>query len=130
MKAFQERISLPFRSWEALLKTYDEFIKSIETGELVAMVPLLRVPMPWREDTEEHYRFDAITHLASLRLYKTIEDLIYSHEPPGLEAYAVTGVTPEEVKKTLKQAWKEKNLWLKFTEKEWLEAFIGEKLED
>lgn len=128
-RAFQERIGLPFRSWENMIKTYNEFIADIEAGKVLALIPLHRIPMPWREDTEENWRYDAIVHLTSIRLYKTIDDLIYSREPPGLEAYGVMGVTAKEVKEVIKKAWREKNIWFRAVSKEDLEAFIEEKLE-
>jgi hypothetical protein len=67
--------------------------------------------------------------LSSTGLYKTIDELIRSSEPPGLEAYGVMGVTPEEVKEAVKKAWKEKNLWFIGTLKQDLERFIGESLQ-
>lgn len=133
-EAFDNRMKLPYRSWEAFLTVYEKLLETIEAGKEVAIefaIPLIatRISMPWRTDTAENERFDAITHLTSIRLYETIEDLIYSQAPPGLEAYGILGVTPEEVKKTVKKAWKEKNAWFRLIDKEWLEKFIGEKLD-
>lgn len=134
-EAFNDRMKLPYRSWDAFLTVYEKLLETIEAGKEVAIgaaIPLLatRIAMPWRTDSAENERFDAIIHLTSIRLYPTIDDLIYSEAPPGLEAYGILGVTPEEVKTAIKKAWKEKNPWLKFIDKEWLEAFIEEKLED
>jgi hypothetical protein len=134
-EAFNSRMKLPYRSWEAFLTVYEELLKTIEAGKEVGVefaIPLLapRITMPWRTDSPENERFDAIIHLTSIRLYETIEDLIESQSPPGLEAYGILGVTPEEVKTAIKKAWKEKNLWFKFLDKEWLEKFIGQKLEE
>jgi len=133
-EAFDNRMKLPYRSWEAFLTVYEQLLKTIEAGKEVAIeyaIPLLatRIAMPWRTDIAENERFDAIVHLTSIRLYPTIEDLIYSESPPGLEAYGILGVTPEEVKETVKKAWKEKNPWLRLIDKEWLEKFIEEKLD-
>lgn len=126
---FYERIKLPHRSWSDLLKTYMELIADIEAGRPVSVIPIVhRVTMPWREDTEENWRFDAIAHLASTGLYETMDDLIHSTSPPGLEAYGVMGVTPEEVKKVIKKAWQEKSHWFIAVPKERLEKIIGEKL--
>jgi len=135
IEAFNSRMQLPYRSWEAFLTVYEELLKTIEAGKEVGIefaIPLLapRITMPWRTDTAENERFDAIIHLTSIRLYETIEDLIYSQSPPGLQAYGILGVTPEEVKEAIRKAWKEKNPWFKFLDKEWLEKFIGEKLEE
>ncbi|MEM2849039.1 MAG: hypothetical protein QXI36_02045 [Candidatus Bathyarchaeia archaeon] len=127
---FDERIKLPYKSWDALIKSVREFIADVEAGKPFALIPLHgRVAMPWREDTEENWRFDAICHLTSTGIYETIEDLIYSTSPPGLEAYGVTGVTPEEVKKTIKKGWKGRSLWFAGTPRGRLEKLIGEPLE-
>jgi len=127
---YRERVKLPYRSWSDLVKTYTEFIADIEAGRPISIIPLLaRVTMPWREDTEENWRYDAIVHLTSTGLYKTIDELIYSTEPPGLQAYGVMAVTPEEVRKAIEKGWKEKSLWFVGTLKQDLEAFIGEKVE-
>jgi len=130
---FAERMALPYRSWEAVLKSYEGMLSDIKAGRTVTWISLAHtIAMPWREDSEENWRSDAICHLTSTRLYKTIDELIYSFSPegpPGLESYGVPNVTPEEVKRVIKKAWKEKSLWFLTTPKEWLEAFIGEPLE-
>lgn len=130
---FAERMVLPYRSWEAILKSYNELLSDIEAGRTVTWISIAqRIAMPWREDTEENWRSDAICHLTSTQLYKTIDELIYSRSPegcPGLESYGVPNVTPEEVKTVIKKAWKERSPWFITISKQWLEAFIGEPLE-
>ena len=107
MRAYKERINLSFRSWEILIRTYKDFIQDIEEGKPLRLIPLVHIPMPWSQVTEEAWRYDAIIHFVATKIYKTIDELINA-----LETYGVRPApTPEEVKEAAIKAWKEKNIW-------------------
>ena len=123
---FQKRLNIPYRTWEGMMKTFQEFIADVEAGRELALIPLLRIPMPWEETKgTEKWRRDAIIHFVATKLYATMEDLI--------EALAEWGVypkvTPEEVKEAVKEAWKTKDIWFLSVPKEFVDTLLGEDVE-
>jgi len=118
---FDERIARwPFRYWGEVLTLFDQLIEDI-VARAKRFIPI--PPMPWREE-EEKRRRDAIVHFTATKLYDTMEDLI-----EALSTWGVFEVTPDEIKKALRNAYEKKELWLTSVSKEWLESLIGEKLE-
>jgi len=103
---FDERMNLPFRKWEYIIKTYVELVEDIKAGT-VSVPPLHRVAMPWRETTEELWRFDAIVHFLSIKIYKSMDELV-----EGLITFGVIPPpTSEEIEEAAKKAYAEKNIW-------------------
>jgi len=125
-KVMEERMNIPYRTWEGMMKTFQEMVKDIEEGRPLALIPLLRIPMPWEEAKGlEKWRRDAIVHFTATKLYKDMEELI--------DALAEWGVYPrvteEEVKEAIKDAYAKKDIWFTAVPKEYLEELTGEKFD-
>jgi hypothetical protein len=114
-------LNRPYPDWATVLKNFNDFVEAIRTGKPFRLLPLVTLPMPWREE-EEQRKYDAILHFIATKLYPSMDELLH-----GLYTYGVE-VTEEDVKKAVKKGFAEKNVWFTSVPKEFLESLIGEKL--
>jgi len=114
-------LNRPYPDWATVLKNFNDFIEAIRTGKPFRLLPLVTLPMPWREE-EEQRKYDAILHFIATKLYPSMDELLH-----GLYTYGVE-VTEDDVKKAVKKGYAEKNVWFTSVPKEFLEALTGEKL--
>jgi len=119
----ENRLNIPYRTWEGFIKTLQEMMLDIEAGRELALIPLLRIPMPWEEAKgTEKWRRDAIVHFAATKLYVTMDELIEKLSEWGV----FPAVSPEEVKTAVKEAWKTKDIWFTSVPKDFLDTLLGE----
>ena len=111
----------PYPDWATVLKNFNDFIEAIRTEKPFRLLPLVTLPMPWREE-EEQRKYDAILHFIATKLYASMDELLH-----GLYTYGVE-VTEDDVKKAVKKGFAEKNVWFTSVSKEALESLAGEKL--
>ena len=114
-------LNRPYPDWATVLKNFNDFVEAIRTEKPFRLLPLVTLPMPWREE-EEQRKYDAILHFIATKLYPSMDELLH-----GLYTYGVE-VTEEDVKKAVKKGFAEKNVWFTSVPKEFLEALTGEKL--
>jgi len=114
-------LNRPYPDWATVLKNFNDFIEAIRTGKPFRLLPLVTLPMPWREE-EEQRKYDAILHFIATKLYASMDELLH-----GLYTYGVE-VTEDDIKKAVKKGFTEKNVWLTSVSKEALESLTGEKL--
>lgn len=114
-------LNRPYPDWATVLKNFSDFIEAIRTEKPFRLLPLVTLPMPWREE-EEQRKYDAILHFIATKLYPSMDELLH-----GLYTYGVE-VTEDEIKKAVKKGFAEKNVWLTSVSKEALESLAGEKL--
>jgi len=114
-------LNRPYPDWATVTKNFSDFIEAIATGKPFRLLPLVTLPMPWREE-EEQRKYDAILHFIATKLYPSMDDLLHALYTYGME------VTEDDVKKAVKKGYTEKNIWLTSVSKEMLEALIAEKI--
>jgi len=114
-------LNRPYTDWATVLKNFNDFVEAIRTEKPFRLLPLVTLPMPWREE-EEQRKYDAILHFIATKLYPSMDELLH-----GLYTYGVE-VTEDDVKKTVKKGYAEKNVWFTSVSKEALESLAGEKL--
>jgi len=115
-------LNRPYPDWATITKNFSDFIEAIATGKPFRLLPLVTLPMPWREE-EEQRKYDAILHFISTKLYPSMEELLHALYTYGVE------VTEDDVKKAVKKGYTEKNVWFTSVPKEMLETLIKEKIE-
>jgi hypothetical protein len=78
--------------------------------------------MPWGENIGHpgRERQDAILHFISIKLYKTLEELI-----EALAQWGVNNVTRDEVTSVVAEARGTNNPWLKYVPEDYLEELFG-----
>jgi hypothetical protein len=121
LAVFTQRIlNWPFRSWDELLKLYEELIQDIIARRTIKLIPI--PAMPWGENIGHpgKERQDAILHFVSIKLYKTLEELI-----EALAQWGVNGVTRDEVTSVVAEAKRTSNPWLKYVTDDYLEELLG-----
>ena len=118
---FTQRIlNWPFRSWDELLKLYEELIQDILARREIKLIPI--PAMPWGENIGHpgRERQDAILHFISIKLYKTLEELV-----EALAQWGVNNVTLSEVTAVVAEAKKTNSSWLKYVPDDYLEELLG-----
>jgi len=111
----------PYPDWATIVKNFSDFVEAIRTEKPFRLLPLVTLPMPWREE-EEQRKYDAILHFIATKLYASMDELLHALFTYGVE------VTEDDIKKAVKKGFAEKNLWLTSVGKETLESLTGEKL--
>jgi len=111
----------PYRLWGDLISNFKGFVEAVRTGREYRLLPLITLPMPWREE-EEQRKYDAILHFIATKLYPSMDELVHALFTYGME------VTEDDVKKAVKRGYAEKNVWFTSVSKEDLESLVGEKL--
>jgi len=111
----------PYPDWATVIKNFSDFFEAIRTEKPFRLLPLVTLPMPWREE-EEQRKHDAILHFIATKLYPSMDELLH-----GLYTYGIE-VTEDDVKKAVKKGYAEKNVWFTSVPKEMLESLIAEKL--
>jgi len=114
-------LNRPYPDWATVLKNFNDFVEAIRTEKPFRLLPLVTLPMPWREE-EEQRKYDAILHFIATKLYPSMDELLH-----GLYTYGVE-VTEDDIKKAVKKGFAEKNVWFSSVSKEALESLVGEKL--
>jgi len=111
----------PYPDWATVAKNFNDFVEAIRTEKPFRLLPLVTLPMPWREE-EEQRKYDAILHFIATKLYASMDELLHALYTYGME------VTEDDIKKAVKKGFAEKNLWLTSVPKQMLESLIAEKL--
>ena len=115
-KEFNEWLgTFTFKTWQQVTNHFKKLLEQIQTGKPV-LFPIHEVIIPWKTIEE------AVVQFASIGIYENLDKMITALYSYGFDT------TDEEVTKIIKEQYKKRNHKLIISNKENLEALIGQKL--
>ena len=116
---------IPWRTWSEGTGVLRKLVDRIKAGQGVMFIE--HPPMPYKTIDE------AVVHLARIRIYKTLEDLLFGLREHYYEVPNISMLTVQDVKDIIKREWKNKSdtfgIYRNWpTVEDYIEGLIGEKL--